>query len=85
MYLGKNIQYLRKQRKITQERFSEQMAVSRQTVTKWEAGVPKDVLLSKASFALSKQRAFGPQPDSLLQFIKLPLPLKMHLITPKST
>lgn len=59
MYLGKNIQYLRKQRKITQERFSEQMAVSRQTVTKWEAGVPKDVLISKASFALSKQRAFG--------------------------
>lgn len=38
MYLGKNIQYLRKQRKITQEGFSEQMAVSRQTVAKWEAG-----------------------------------------------
>lgn len=38
MYLGKNIQYLRRQRKITQERFSEQMAVSRQTVAKWEAG-----------------------------------------------
>ncbi len=38
MYLGQNIQYLRKQRKITQERFSEQVAVSRQTVAKWEAG-----------------------------------------------
>lgn len=38
MYLGKNIQYLRKQRKITQEGFSEQMAVSRQTIAKWEAG-----------------------------------------------
>ena len=38
MYLGKNIQYLRKQRKITQEGFSEQMAVSRQTVAKWESG-----------------------------------------------
>ena len=38
MYLGKNIQYLRKQRKITQEGFSEQMAVSRQTVAKWETG-----------------------------------------------
>lgn len=38
MYLGKNIQYLRKQMKITQEGFSEQMAVSRQTVAKWEAG-----------------------------------------------
>lgn len=38
MYLGQNIQYLRKQRKITQEGFSERMAVSRQTVAKWEAG-----------------------------------------------
>lgn len=38
MYLGKNNQYLRKQMKITQEGFSEQMAVSRQTVAKWEAG-----------------------------------------------
>lgn len=38
MYLGKNIQYLRKQIKVTQEGFAEQMAVSRQTVVKWEAG-----------------------------------------------
>lgn len=38
MNLGKNIQYLRKQMKVTQEEFAEQMAVSRQTVVKREAG-----------------------------------------------
>lgn len=37
MSIGKNIQYLRKQRKITQERLAEEMSVSRQTVSKWEA------------------------------------------------
>ena len=38
MNLGKNIQYLRKQMKVTQEEFAEQMEVSRQTVVKWETG-----------------------------------------------
>lgn len=37
MYLGKNIQLLRKQKRITQEKLAELMAVSRQTVSKWEA------------------------------------------------
>lgn len=37
MSLGKNIQYLRKQKKITQECLAEEMSVSRQTVSKWEA------------------------------------------------
>ena len=37
MSLGKNIQYLRKQIKITQEQLAEKMSVSRQTVSKWEA------------------------------------------------
>lgn len=37
MSLGKNIQYLRKQKKMTQERFAEIMSVSRQTVSRWEA------------------------------------------------
>lgn len=36
MSLGKNIQYLRKQKKVTQEEFAERMLVSRQTVSKWE-------------------------------------------------
>ena len=37
MSLGKNIQYLRKQKKITQEQLAEMMTVSRQTISKWEA------------------------------------------------
>lgn len=37
MNLGKNIQYLRKQKKITQEQLAEELSVSRQTVSKWEA------------------------------------------------
>ena len=38
MYLGKNIQTLRRQRRITQEQLAEQMNVSRQTISKWESG-----------------------------------------------
>ena len=38
MNLGKNIQYLRKQKKITQEQLAEKLSVSRQTISKWEAG-----------------------------------------------
>lgn len=37
MSLGKNIQYLRKEKKITQEEFAEDMKVSRQIVSKWES------------------------------------------------
>ena len=37
MSLGKNIQYLRKQKKITQEQLAELMSVSRQTISRWEA------------------------------------------------
>lgn len=37
MSLGKNIQYLRKQKKITLERLAEIMSVCRQTVSRWEA------------------------------------------------
>ncbi len=37
MSLGKNIQYLRKQKKVTQEQLAEIMSVSRQTISKWEA------------------------------------------------
>lgn len=36
--LGKNIQFLRKQQKVTQEQLAEKMSVSRQTISKWEAG-----------------------------------------------
>ena len=38
MYLSKNIQLLRKQRRLTQEQLAETMNVSRQTISKWESG-----------------------------------------------
>ncbi len=37
MSVGKNIQYLRKQKKMTQEQLAEIMSVSRQTISRWEA------------------------------------------------
>ena len=37
MSIGKNIQYLRKQRKLTQEQLAERMSVARQTISRWEA------------------------------------------------
>ncbi len=37
MSLGKNIQFLRKQKKITQEQFAEMLGVSRQAVSRWES------------------------------------------------
>lgn len=40
MQLGVNLQYLRKLHGgMTQERLAEQLAVSRQTISKWETGV----------------------------------------------
>ena len=38
MYLSKNLQLLRRQRRITQEQLAERMNVSRQTISKWESG-----------------------------------------------
>lgn len=38
MSFGENLQYLRKQKEITQEQLSEQLEVSRQSVSKWESG-----------------------------------------------
>ena len=37
MRLGNNIQYLRRQKQMTQEQLAERMDVSRQTVSRWEA------------------------------------------------
>lgn len=38
MSFGENLQYLRKQKEITQEQLAEQLDVSRQSVSKWESG-----------------------------------------------
>ena len=38
MSFGENLQYLRKQKEITQEQLAEQLEVSRQSVSKWELG-----------------------------------------------
>nr|WP_288976336.1 helix-turn-helix transcriptional regulator [uncultured Blautia sp.] len=38
MSFGENLQYYRKREEITQEQLAERMEVSRQTVSKWEAG-----------------------------------------------
>lgn len=38
MSFGENLQYLRRERGLTQEELAEYMSVSRQTVSKWEAG-----------------------------------------------
>ncbi len=38
MSFGENLQFYRKRQNITQEQLAEQMEVSRQTVSKWEAG-----------------------------------------------
>lgn len=36
---AENLQYYRKQKDMTQEQLAECMAVSRQTISKWESGV----------------------------------------------
>lgn len=38
MSLAENLQFLRKQKNITQEQLAEQLEVSRQSVSKWESG-----------------------------------------------
>ena len=38
MSLGQNLQFLRKQKDMTQEQLAEQLEVSRQSVSKWEIG-----------------------------------------------
>lgn len=38
MYIAKNLQYLRRREKITQEDLAEKLNVSRQSVSKWETG-----------------------------------------------
>lgn len=63
MGLGKNIQYLRKQKKITQERLAEIMSVSRQTISKWEA----DEIIPELNKLVVLSDVFSCRLDSLVK------------------
>lgn len=63
MSLGKNIQYLRKQKKITQEQLAEIMSVSRQTVSRWEA----DEIVPELSKLTALSDTFSCKLDSLVR------------------
>lgn len=63
MSLGKNIQYLRKQKKITQERLAEIMFVSRQTISRWEA----DEIVPELSKLVALSEVFSCELDTLVK------------------
>ncbi len=63
MSLGKNIQYLRKQKKITQEQLAEIMSVSRQTISRWEA----DEIIPELSKLVSLSKVFSCKLDALVK------------------
>ena len=63
MSLGKNIQHLRKQKKITQEQLAEIMSVSRQTVSRWEA----DEIVPELSKLVVLSDTFSCKLDSLIR------------------
>lgn len=63
MSLGKNIQYLRKQKKITQEQLAEIMSVSRQTISRWEA----DEIIPELNKLIALSDIFSCKLDSLVK------------------
>lgn len=63
MSLGKNIQYLRKQKKLTQEQFAERMSVSRQTISRWEA----DELVPTLNNLVALSEVFACKLDALVK------------------
>lgn len=63
MSLGKNIQYLRKQKKITQEQLAEIMSVSRQTISRWEA----DEIVPELSKIVALSDVFSCRLDALVR------------------
>ena len=70
MDLGRKIQELRRGQGLSQERLAEQMAVSRQAISKWESGgaIPEvDKLIQLARF-------FGVTVDDLLGIAPRPEP-----------
>lgn len=72
MSLGKNLQYLRKQKKITQEKLADIMSVSRQTISKWEAdeAVPEiNKLIDLSDFFACKMDALVREDLGILETI----------------
>lgn len=63
MSLGKNIQYLRKQKRITQEQMAERMSVSRQTVSKWES----DEIVPELNRLIALSEMFSCKLDALVR------------------
>lgn len=63
MSLGKNIQYLRKQKKITQEQLAEIMFVSRQTISRWEA----DEIIPELNKLVALSEKFSCKLDALVK------------------
>lgn len=63
MSLGKNIGYLRKQKKLTQEQLAEKMSVSRQTISKWEA----DEIVPELGKLISLSELFSCKLDALIK------------------
>ena len=63
MSLGKNIGYLRKQRKITQEQLAETMGVSRQTISKWES----DEIVPELGKLVALSELFSCKLDALIK------------------
>ncbi|MCA5964098.1 helix-turn-helix domain-containing protein [Blautia sp. RD014234] len=52
MSFGENLQYYRKREEITQEQLAEKMEVSRQTISKWEAGTSYPEMEKSCSSAI---------------------------------
>lgn len=63
MSLGKNIQHLRKQKKITQEQLAETMSVSRQTISRWEA----DEIIPELNKIVALSELFSCKIDALVK------------------
>lgn len=63
MNIGKNIQYLRKQKRITQEQLAESMSVSRQTVSRWET----DEIIPELNKLVALSELFSCKLDTLVK------------------
>ena len=78
--ISQNIQYLRQQQGLTQEKLGEEIGVSRQTVAKWESG---DSIPDIENFS-SMAKLFGVTIDDLVHHDEhaeqVPIPPKDHFV-----